>query len=188
MKLRTSPVASALRVGVCIVGIFCLFPEDTVRNMFTGVELQNVSNARISTAYALGGDRGWTSFSLPPMDRTIKIVTNAVAVAPPSREEGHEQQYSTRYQVTDVDGRVLIDRIYWQKARQREYFDPGTDKTVPSKFFVGEAGYPLPTRSFNLNLRGLPPGPLRLQTQQHTGPSTPRLPSSRTGWPWPRKR
>ncbi len=164
MKVRTSPIASSLRVAACVVGVLCLLPEKTVRNLFTSVELEQLSGARISTAYALD-DRTWTTVLLPAAERNVKVVTNAVAATPLSVETAHEHQYSTRYQVTDMEGRLLVDRVYWQKTRQREYFDPETGRTIASKFFVGEAGHPLPTRSFNLNLRGLPAGPLRLRLQ-----------------------
>ena len=73
------------------------------------------------------------TFALPPDERILKVTTNAVASTPPPPTEDGEQQYSMRYQVTDLDGRVLIDRVYWQKSRQRVYFDPniGADMNYP---------------------------------------------------------
>ena len=87
MKVRTSPLASSLRVAACVVGILCLLPEKTVRDMFPNVELEQLSSARISTAYTLDA-RTWTTFILPPGERNLKVATNAVLTTPPAVDHG----------------------------------------------------------------------------------------------------
>jgi len=162
VKTRKLPALVFARVTAVAVVIYALVPSRVSITLVEDSVASDITRSRTSTAYVMGNER-WVTFSVPPLQRFIKVVSNASVPAHLYPELDLTCEYTLRYQVLDSSGRILRDQVLSVRGRSLNYRDDKTGTVFPAQAYLGLPLVPLSSRTTVVNLEGLKPGAYRLK-------------------------
>jgi hypothetical protein len=114
-----------------------------------------------STAYLLKSD-GWLTFSIPPGQAEIKIITNAGVSQGDSKIPGLSPAYTLQYRLLDLKAKLIREQAYTLRAEESAYRDPRSGAPLPINYYLGLPLVPLDSRLTMVPLGSLPDEPARL--------------------------
>jgi hypothetical protein len=117
------------------------------------INKEMIEDSVISISYVIN-EEGWLVFPFEFKGNLLRIVTNANLPRDINLKRDEDWQYSIRYQVTDRDGDMLLDRTHHLRSKVTFYRDDRWGEFT-SSFYTEPDIVPADSREFRINISHL---------------------------------
>lgn len=132
--------------------------------------LRRVNDATLS-AVDLLDETKWATYTLPPGQPLVRVVTNAsVPRSLVTATSTEEWPYTLHYQVLSRGGKILLDQQYVHRTRLTTYTDAITGEPFTGRFYLQGPLFPANGKVMVLNLQGLPEEATQLRLRVAAAP------------------